>query len=476
MAVVLGAVNNNKLGPHGWTAGTGSMAVGGYPTFNANGDANEQNRYTGTDPWGNSAMVWQCTSTGGNDASGGWNTDGFAIDNTKLYRFSVWVRRTSATTGGTFYFGLQSSNGNAINISSGGTDGNPYWYIVGTGGLTQNQWYLVVGHCYPVSHNGTQMHPDSGIYTTASGKIGNNTSGADFKWSSGTTTGVHRTYHYYCTDTTTRIEFFWPRVDIVNGSQPSISQLLTSSTSSTTPGTITFSDGTVQTYSPAGAATNVVTNSSLNADAGSLIDVQAFRNSGTWTNPGAAMVHVKLIGGGGGGAGYCESGGAGCYAEGVYNVSTVGSVAVTVGGGGSYAAYYAAASQGGTTSFGSYLSAIGGYGANQQYGHSGGHGGNSASGAGFWTSGGGGCGHINSVGHAPAGVLGGSGYFGGPACHARNHSNLGGANDAAHTVGQGAPGSGGSGNITDWGNSWTARGHSAGGYGSPGIVIVYSYK
>lgn len=233
---------------------------------------------------------------------------------------------------------------------------------------------------------------------------------------------------------------------------------------------ITFSDSTGQTTTPTGGR------QVGNSDKGDLIKVESFNSSGTWTNPGATTVHVKLIGGGGGGAGYCEGGGAGCYAERFLDVTAIPSVAVTVGGGGSYAAYYAAAGDGGTTSFGAYLSAIGGYGANRQYSHSGGHGGNSASGAGFSVQGGAGCGHINSVGSTSAGVLGGAGYFGGPGAHARNHGNLGYGANASHGIFRGAPGAGGSGNITDWGSSPTARGHSAGDYGQPGIVIVYSYK
>lgn len=229
---------------------------------------------------------------------------------------------------------------------------------------------------------------------------------------------------------------------------------------------ITFSDSSGQTTAQTGTGSD-------STDKGDLIDIQSFPTTGTWTNPGATMVHVKLIGGGGGGAGYCESGGAGCFAEGFYNVSGVGSVAVTVGGGGSYAVYYSAAGQGGTTSFGGYLSAIGGYGANQQYSHSGGHGGNSASGAGFAVQGSAGCGHINSVGHGPLGSIGGQGYFGGAAAHIRNHGNLGWA--VQHSIAPGAPGSGGPGNITDWGFQHP-RGHSPGEYGRSGIVIIYSYK
>lgn len=229
---------------------------------------------------------------------------------------------------------------------------------------------------------------------------------------------------------------------------------------------ITFSDSTTQT-------TNANGNGSASVDTGDLIDIQSFPVSGTWTNPGATTVHVKLIGGGGGGAGYCESGGGGCYAEGIYTVSGVASVAVTVGGGGSYAAYYSAAGQGGTSSFGAYISAIGGYGANQQYGHSGGHGGNSASGQAFHAQGASGCGHINSVGHGAIGSIGGAGYFGGAQSHIRNHSNLGW--NVQHGTYTGSPGSGGPGNVTDWGYGHP-RGHSPGEYGQRGIVIVYSYK
>lgn len=230
---------------------------------------------------------------------------------------------------------------------------------------------------------------------------------------------------------------------------------------------VTFSDNSTQTTAPTGGVRKDTT------DLGDLIEIKSFTTSATWTNPGASKVHVKLIGGGGGGAGYCESGGAGGYAEGFYSVSGVGTVAVTVGGGGSYTTYYSAAGQGGTTSFGGYLSAIGGYGANQQYSHSGGHGGNSFGGAGFSVQGGAGCGHINSVGHAPAGVLGGSGYFGGPAGHVRNHGNLGWT--VQHSFQARPPGSGGSGNVTDWGHQ-QRNGHSPGDYGASGLVIVYSYK
>jgi len=460
MAITLTQFNNNLINPSSWTAGSGSVGI-----YNVNQTTSaENNRYIGTDPWGNSAMVWQTVPSGDGNADGGWNTSGVAVDATQLHRFSVWVKRTSSTSGGTFYFGLQSDTGTAIELSGGGTQGNPYWDYRGTSALTQNQWYLVVGHCYPANYNGTTMHPESGYYTVAGGRVGSNAGNipSDCRWAPGTTVAVHRTYHYYCPDATTRLEFFMPRIDKLDGTQPSITQLLASSAN---PVGVMFSDGSGQAEAPVGGL-------SSSSDRGNLIGLVSFGSSGTWTNPGATKVHVKLIGGGGGGAGYCESGGAGCYAEGIYDVTGVGSVAVTVGGGGSYTTYYSAAIQGGTTSFGGYLSAIGGYGANQQYSHSGGHGGNSAGGAGFWVQGSAGCGHVNGVGHGSLGSIGGQGYFGGAQAHIRNHGNT----TATHGIYQGAPGSGGPGNVTDLASALTGRGHSAGEYGMAGIVIVYSYK
>lgn len=213
---------------------------------------------------------------------------------------------------------------------------------------------------------------------------------------------------------------------------------------------ITYPDGTTQSTNP--------------SNLGELISVVPFTASGTWTNPGATYVIVKCVGGGGGAAGYCESGGAGGYSEGLYNVSGVSTVSVTVGGGGGGVGYYAAAGDGGTSSFGSYLSASGGYGANRNYSHSGGHGGGGSSGQ-VNIQGGAGSGHTNGAGSNTQG-RGGWSYFGGGASQVRNHGN----NSLYGRQRIGAPGAGAPGQMTDGYNHYMPT------PGETGIVVVYAYK
>ena len=207
-----------------WYVGSGSI-----PGYNHNGNVNENERVLGSNPWSKTDVVWEARPTSDNQADGGWNTPWFDIDNTKMYRFSVWVKRTSTAAGGYFYLGMYGNNGGACRMDTGDAELNPYWDYRLTSQLTQNQWYLFVGHVYPATTTSTGKHPDSGYYTTA-GKVGDNNGGntgtGDIKWGLNSTQGIHRTYLYYCNDSATRLQFYHPRVDIVDGTEPSVSDLL----------------------------------------------------------------------------------------------------------------------------------------------------------------------------------------------------------------------------------------------------------
>lgn len=209
---------------------------------------------------------------------------------------------------------------------------------------------------------------------------------------------------------------------------------------------ISYSDGTKQGSAPSAAA-----------DYGQLISITVFTSNGTYTAPAnCRALLVKVQGGGGGSAGHCEGGGAGGYTERFIPAIGPGTtVAVTIGGGGGGVGYYAAAGDGGTSSFGGYCSASGGYGANRNYSHTGGHGGTGAGGQ-ISVGGGGGIGHTNGFGSwGPRGV---PTYWGG---------SFGTRHSGGEQIGSGAPGSGAS--------PGTTTNTGSGKAGRAGMVVVYAY-
>jgi hypothetical protein len=215
--------NRSVINWNSWTVGSGSVAG-----YNQNGATAENERVVATNPWGNNAVVWEARPLGQTDDDGGWNTNQFNIDNTQLYRYSVWVRRTSSTSGGTFYLGTGSNGDGVRRINDGVVESNPYWECSNTGFLAQNTWYLFVGHIYPANTTFTGRNPTTGYYTI-NGRAGNISGcnvGNDLKWSYNSTTSLHRTYLYYCADNTTRLQFYQPRVDLCDGTEPSIEELL----------------------------------------------------------------------------------------------------------------------------------------------------------------------------------------------------------------------------------------------------------
>ena len=89
----------NLLDLSDWTIGTGSAGV-----LSQNGSTSENTREWGTGPLINRVILWKASPDALSNADGGWATDQFAIDHTKMYRFSVWIKKTNSNAG-TTYFG-----------------------------------------------------------------------------------------------------------------------------------------------------------------------------------------------------------------------------------------------------------------------------------------------------------------------------------------------------------------------------------
>ena len=214
-------VNNILPDPGNWSTGTG-----GQTGYSPNGSSSEQNRVSVTDdPWGRTSTTWRTTPDSTSGADGGWNSSYYSIDTNYTYRYSMWVRRYTSGTGGTFYMGM---NPNPIRNDNGASQGNPYFTYPSIASLTQNQWYLVVAHVFYEGYTGGR-HPESGWYENGvkiSDKSFGNVGSLDVRWASGTTSARHRAYHYYTTNVNSGIEFAYPRVDKIDGKEPSISELI----------------------------------------------------------------------------------------------------------------------------------------------------------------------------------------------------------------------------------------------------------
>lgn len=379
----------NILDPYSWTVGSGGIG-----SFGQNGSTTENERVIGTDPWGNSAVVWESRPSGDGGADGGWGNGFYDVDEYSLYRWSVWVKRVSSTSGGTSYMGLYGTPSAVVRIDNGSQEGNPYWECNGTGAYTQNVWYLLVGHCFPSDYaGGATKHPDSGRYTTAgrNGDLNFCNIGGDVKWYPGTTGGYHRVYHYYCGDSTTRLHWFDPRLDKCDGSEPTIDDLLNNRQAKL--------DSTTATVEGAAHKTQkVVATGGVISHVGEY-RIHRFNSSGTFTISSLRSTSIEveyLIVGGGGGGGMDMGGGGG--GGGVLTGNTIltpASYTITVGAGGAGAPaagtngqpsghqYTIPATAGGNSSFNGLTAIGGGFGGSSYRGYTPGiAGGNGGSGGG----------------------------------------------------------------------------------------------
>jgi len=220
-------LDNNVIDPSTWTVSTGS-AIG----FTRNGDETENYRILSNDPFGEETVIWEARPTAVSGADGGWNGAIFNIDNTKTYRFSTWVKRDVQGSTGRFYLGTKGFNSaeeaiGVIDRGTGATNTNPYfWYSSSPPNteLPTGTWVLVVGHIWPAGSGTGSVHTDSGRYNTAGSKFG--TIHRDYVWSTNNVKSRHRSYLYYSTDASTRQQWAYPRVDIIDGTEPSIADLI----------------------------------------------------------------------------------------------------------------------------------------------------------------------------------------------------------------------------------------------------------
>lgn len=191
--------------------------------FGQNGATAENRRIWSTDPFGNDAICWDTPSNDSNsNADGGWNSSNVNIDYFRFHRHTVWIKRPIVGNGST-YLGLRSNDG-VDNRSSGNRTTNPYHYSGGwSSAYGTDEWVLFVGFTWPYKSGTGNDHPETGIYNLRGERVG---SCRDYVYRDGATRTMHRSYLFYSTDTNTSQRWWEPRIDTIDGTEPSLSDLL----------------------------------------------------------------------------------------------------------------------------------------------------------------------------------------------------------------------------------------------------------
>lgn len=208
-----------------WTLGT-NLPSGWYN----NGSSSENTRVVHKNPKDNLDMMW---ATLCNDidsgADGGFHSPMVNIDKTKKYRFSVWIRRENVGNGRTYFgcYGYDSSGAeNGLLKLDGTAVTNPYFTnflkTESYGMAMTDNWALLVAYIHPNTYSGGNQS-DNGVYKKDGTRVGGIT---DYKWSTTASKTRSRAYLYYSTSTDEKQYYYRPRIDLCDGTEPSIKQLL----------------------------------------------------------------------------------------------------------------------------------------------------------------------------------------------------------------------------------------------------------
>ena len=270
----------NLLDSTAWAPDTTGPQTG----FSENGTSAGGLNYIAYDslPDGSRGVLWRARSgsAAGSSSEGGWNSANFNVVATKMYRFSVWIRCFGANASGSFYLGL---GGGTVSDIGGSVNNNPYFQANGRSLLPDSQWVLVVGYVYPSSYSGTQ-YSRGGVYRGSDGvKI---LDGVDFRWVAGTTASYHRTYQYYTNQANNYQDFWNPRVDLMDGTEPSLAALL--------------SMGSVSARNPitAGTASSYIANDAISiTQLGTTLQTTNYSATDGWqiTKAGSATFNSATI-------------------------------------------------------------------------------------------------------------------------------------------------------------------------------------
>lgn len=215
-SIFYGQTDNNMLDTSTWTVGAGS--VSGYSQY---GITSENSRVLGNDHVGNEVVLWRATPDVNGTQSGGFGSSYKNINHTKDYRLSVWMKKTNSNDG-VSYLKLTSYVGgvhHTLKLDGAAVNYPAFW----AGDLPQlDRWYLLVGYVHKSSYSSTINQGK--IYDGVTGEVVQSIT--DYKFKSTATNLQHRAFLYGDTNTMDRQYMYAPRMEVIDGTEWSVNQLL----------------------------------------------------------------------------------------------------------------------------------------------------------------------------------------------------------------------------------------------------------
>lgn len=260
---------------------------------------NEERVEIGRDPWGRIALIDRSEGNDvGSNYDGGYTTSVYAgVDRSCKYRFTYWFRVDNKGSNGTLYFGLYGYNASTQNVgvhNNGGAAGgysttNPYFSYPGhnLSKWQEGRWYMFVTYVHP--EGSTSPTDDTAGYydmTTGEKVTGISTGNVQYNavWLNMTTKTRARQYLYYSTDPDVGMSWLIPRIDKIDGNQPTVAEMLESPQDRLS--NLAVGDGRM--FYPRGGGTSMEhTYKSISLNGSSdyldLGDDKDFKTSGGWT-------------------------------------------------------------------------------------------------------------------------------------------------------------------------------------------------
>ncbi len=191
-----------------------------------------QYRQLDTDPFGNTNYIWIASGVTATGATygGGYLSSGVTIDSTKIYRISQWCYRfNSGDTSNGYYFGYNTYNIDGTITGTTRSDGaystNYYTYQnISANMVGVNGWFLTTGYLMPYTWTGNTTAYQGKIYYNNG--LTQTSNAYNYKFNVNAKYLASRSYSPYNAPSYSGTKYSYPRIDLVDGTEPSINTLL----------------------------------------------------------------------------------------------------------------------------------------------------------------------------------------------------------------------------------------------------------